>query len=159
MITIVTGKINEGKTTTLKSHYLKHKQGDGFISEKKMIDQKVYSFTSVRLSTQEFKLLMMHEHFYSDDFLSVGKIGPYYINLVTLDWIEKIIDQIIALKTEPIYLDEIGNLEIKGYGYHRIFRKMIDSKLDLVISAREDLVKTIIETYELKDVKLLKVNP
>ncbi len=159
MITIVTGKINEGKTTALITHYHKHKKGDGFISEKKMVNQKVHSYTSIKLSTKEFKLFMLHEYYYSENFSNAGKIGPYFINLFTLDWIEKSIDQMIALKIEPIYLDEIGVLEIKGYGFHHIFRKMIDSKLDLIISAREDLVNTIIETFKLKDVKLLKVNP
>ncbi|MBN2300415.1 MAG: hypothetical protein JXC31_04410 [Acholeplasmataceae bacterium] len=157
MITIVTGKINEGKTTTLKAHYHEHKKGDGFISEKKMADQKVHSYTSIRLSTQEHKLLMLHEYYYSESFASAGKIGPYFINLFTLDWIEKSISKMIEERIEPIYLDEIGILEIKGYGYDRILRKMIDSKLDLIISAREDLFQSIIQTYELKDVKYLKV--
>ncbi len=157
MIIIVTGKMNEGKTTTLKQHYLKNKKGDGFISEKKMVEQRVHSFTSVKLSTQEQKLLMLHEFFYSENFVSAGKIGPYFINLFTLDWIEKSISKMIEAHIEPIYLDEIGVLELKGYGYDRILRKMIESGLDLIISVREDLVASVIENYELKDVTYLSV--
>lgn len=159
MITIVTGKMNEGKTTALKKLYHDQKKGDGFISEKRMADQRVHSFTSVRLSSQEQKVLMLHEYFYSESFVSAGKIGPYFINLFTMDWIEKSILKMIENHIEPIYLDEIGVLELRGYGYDRIFRKMVDSGLDLFISVREDLVSQVIDTYELKDVKILKVNP
>ncbi|MBU1141533.1 MAG: nucleoside-triphosphatase [Firmicutes bacterium] len=158
MITIVTGKINEGKTTTLTEYFIEHHAGDGFISIKKMIGTKVHSFISTRLTTREQKTLLVHELYYANSFASKGKIGPYYINLLTLDWICKSIEKMIQEKIEPIYLDEIGLLELKGHGYYHILRKMVESNLDLIISAREDLVERIIRTFRLKDVHIVKVN-
>ena len=49
MITIVTGKINEGKTTLLKQIYDDRKQGDGFVSIKKMDGTRVQSFIATKL--------------------------------------------------------------------------------------------------------------
>ncbi|MBU1093714.1 MAG: hypothetical protein KKH01_04550 [Firmicutes bacterium] len=157
MITIVTGKINEGKTTKLKALYHEHKIGDGFASIKKMDGSNVHSFTAIRLATQEQKLLLLHENYFSESFIIAGKVGPYFINLFTLSWVEKSIERIIEEKIEPIYLDEIGVFELRGYGYDQIFRKMIDSKLDLVITTRIDHLDEVIKHYELKDVKVINV--
>jgi len=154
---IFTGKINEGKTTALKIHYEKNQLGDGFISVKKMINDRVHSYISTRLSTKEEKVILVHEQFFSKDFLVAGKIGPYIINLLTLETIEKSIMKMIASQVEPIYLDEIGVLELKGYGYDYIFRKMIQSKLAFIISVREDLVDEVISKYQLKDVQTIHI--
>ena len=154
---IFTGKINEGKTTALKNHYEKNQLGDGFISVKKMINDRVHSYISTRLSTKEEKVILVHEQFFSKDFLVAGKIGPYIINLLTLETIEKSIMKMIASQVDPIYLDEIGVLELKGYGYDYIFRKMIHSKLSFIISVREDLVDEVISKYQLKDVQTIHI--
>jgi nucleoside-triphosphatase THEP1 len=154
---IYTGKINEGKTTALKNHYEKNRLGDGFISVKKMIHDRVHSYISIRLSTNEEKVILVHEQFFSRDFLVAGKIGPYIINLLTLQSIEKSIKKMIANQEEPIYLDEIGVLELKGYGYDYIFKKMVSSKLSFIISVREDLVDEVISKYQLKDVEIIHV--
>jgi nucleoside-triphosphatase len=158
MITIVTGKINEGKTTKLKLMYHEDKKGDGFIAIKKMDGTNVHSFLATKLSTKEQKVLMLHKNHYSESFISAGKIGPYLINLFTLSWVEKSIEKMIKKKVEPIYLDEIGVLELDGYGYDRILRKLIESNLDLVITIRSDLVEKIKEHYHLKDVKVIRVS-
>ncbi len=154
---IFTGKINEGKTSALRDHYEKNQLGDGFISVKKMIGDRVHSYISTRLSTKEEKVILVHEQFFSKDFLVAGKIGPYIINLLTLESIEKSIIKMISSKVEPIYLDEIGVLELKGYGYDYIFRKMIQSKLSFIISVREDLADEVISKYQLKDIEVIHI--
>lgn len=154
---IFVGKVNDGKTTALKNHYEKNLEGDGFISIKKMINDRVHSYISTRLSTKEEKVILVHEQFFSKDFLVAGKIGPFIINLLTLESIEKSIIKMISSHVYPIYLDEIGVLEIKGYGYDYIFRKMIQSKLPYIISVREDLIDEVISKYQLKDVEVIHI--
>ena len=158
MITIVTGKINEGKSTLLKQLYHDHKKGDGFVSVKRMDGPKVHSFTATRLSTLEQKVLLLHEYYYSESFVSAGKMGPYFINLFTLSWIEKSIEQMIEDKVEPIFLDEVGMFEIRGYGYDRILRKMIDSHLDIIFTTRTEFLEQVKAHYNLKDVKVISVS-
>jgi nucleoside-triphosphatase THEP1 len=158
MITIVTGKINEGKTTALKLMYHEDKKGDGFIAIKKMDGTNVHSFLATKLSTKEQKVLMLHKNYYSESFISAGKIGPYLINLFTLSWVETSIEKMIKKKVEPIYLDEVGMLELDGYGYDLILRKIIESNLDLIITTRSDLLEKVKEHYNLKDVKVIEVS-
>lgn len=158
MITIVTGKINEGKTTALKRLFHENKKGDGFIAVKKMDGQKVHSFVATRLKTQEQKLLLLHKDYYLESFISAGKIGPYLINLFTLSWVEKALEKMIEERVEPIYLDEIGMFELKGYGYDRILKKLIESKLDLIITVRSDILEQVKTHYNLTDVKVMIVS-
>ena len=157
MITIVTGKQNEGKTTLLEKIYQENKKGDGFVSVKKMDGPRVHSFTATKLSSMEQKVLLLHEHFYMDSFVNAGKMGPYYINLLTITWIEKSIIKMIEEKIEPIYLDEVGMFEIRGYGYDRILKKMIESDLDIIFTARTEFLEQIKAHYNLKNVKVIQV--
>ena len=53
MIKIVTGKINQLKTTRLIKHYQENLLGDGYASIKYMNQQKVDHYELFRLSTKE----------------------------------------------------------------------------------------------------------
>jgi len=154
---IYSAKMNGGKTEALKKHYSENQLGDGFISTKLMINDRVHSYISTRLSTNEEKVILVHEQFFNKDFLVAGKIGPFIINLLTLQSIEKSIMKMIAAEVEPIYLDGIGVLELKGYGYDYIFRKIVNSKLRYIISVRDDMVEEVISKYQLKDIEVINI--
>jgi nucleoside-triphosphatase THEP1 len=64
--------------------------------------------------------------------------------------LESIIDELIAQRISPIYLDEVGVLEINGGGYHNILKKLLSSGLDLVITVRDDLVKPVASHFDIK---------
>ncbi|MCX5774856.1 MAG: hypothetical protein NTV44_00535, partial [Firmicutes bacterium] len=86
-----------------------------------------------------------------------GRIGPYHMNLDRLDEIENAVDHMIGQGIQPIYLDEIGRLELSGKGYDRILRKLLASSLDIVLAVREDLVPAIIEHYQIKSYSIIPV--
>jgi len=156
MIKIVTGKINSQKTTRMMDLFLKDRQGDGFISLKVMSDQKVYGYHAMKLSSREKRLLLVHKDFYLSEFFAIEKIGPYLIHPEVKKWIEQDIEKMIQKKVQPIYLDEIGALELGGLGFDSIFKKMVSSNLNLIIVVREDMIDLVVKHYQLKDVTILK---
>jgi nucleoside-triphosphatase THEP1 len=156
MITIVAGKFNDHKTTHLIDLYLGNHQGDGFVQTKMMAENKIYGYNAMNLKTSEKRMIMIHREFYSDDFPVTEKIGPYLLHPSVKAWVEKGILQMIHDEVSPIYLDEIGVLELNGFGYDSILKKMVESGLDLVLAVREDLVDQVILKYGLKDVKIIK---
>lgn len=156
MIKIVTGKINSKKTTRMMDLYLQDHQGDGFISLKTMSEQKVYGYHALKLSSREKRLLMVHKDFYLNEFFCIEKIGPYLIHPSVKQWVEQEIGKMIQKKVQPIYLDEIGALELSGMGFDDIFKKMVLSGLDLVIVVREDMIDQVVNHYQLKDVTIIK---
>ena len=155
MITIVTGNINDNKTTKMIELFKSSKKGDGFVSLKTMIEHKVHSYDAMKLQTGEKKQLAMHRDFFQNEFEVGAMIGPYLFNQKTIKWIEKELDIMIENRVEPLYFDEIGMLELGGSGFHFIFKKMIESNLDLMVVIRRDLIDKIIQVYHLKNIEII----
>ena len=144
MVRIVTGKIDSLKTTRMRERYLRDRKGDGFIAIKRMIKDKVHSYEAVRLSTGERLPLIVRDEFVYTTFPVSCQIGPYLFNQETIDRITQSIGEMIRQKIEPLYLDEIGVLELEGKCFDHIFKKMVASGLDLVVSVREDLIEAFL---------------
>lgn len=157
MIHIVTGKMNSGKSTTLGNIYRELKKGDGFISVKSMHYDKVYGYETMRLSNNESYPLVIREEFAHKNIKVVCQIGPYLFLEDTLQIVEDQIDQMIQNKVSPIFLDEIGQLELYDKCFDSIFRKMVESNLELYITVREDLVQNVIDKYQLQEVDLITI--
>jgi len=157
MIHIVTGKMNAGKSTTLGSLYNQIQKGDGFISVKCMHYDKVHGYEIMQLSNKAFYPLVIRDEFSHQNMEIACQIGPYLFLKDTLTRIEKDIKTMIENKVSPIFLDEIGQLELYDQCFNSIFSKMVKSNLELYITVREDLVDKIIEKYKLQQVDIITV--
>lgn len=155
MVNIVTGKINSGKTTRMLAHYLKNQAGDGFLCLKTMNRGNVEKYDAYWLSKDLEKPLILHESISSKDDRFRTKVGPYCFIDETMIWIESAIQKMIDEGVSPIYLDEIGLLELQDDGFAEILRKMLDSSLDIIISVRSELVSSVIDHFQMKDVTIM----
>jgi len=155
MVKIVTGKINSSKTTKALHIYNYSKLGDGFLSIKNMENDLVLSYDAQRLSTHEKRRLIVHQKHSKESFTSYQSLGPYLFNLDTICWIETCVDQFIFNQTSPIYLDEIGLLELQGNGFDSILRKLLSTNIDLILVIREDLIEKVISHYEIKAYEII----
>lgn len=158
MVTIISGKVNSGKTSYLLQHYQQYREGDGFISRKILNGQKVFGFKSLRLSTKEEKPWMIDDAFYQGEFMNAGRVGPYWIDLNRLSEIEKSIERMIRKGVQPIYLDEVGRLELSGQGYDAMLKKLFLTHLNIIIAVRDDLTKLVIDRYQLKNYSIIEVH-
>jgi len=156
MINIITGKINSGKSTTMSKIYDENKLGDGYISVKRMTHDKVHGYDIVRLSDKTSQLLVIREEFYNNIDDIACEIGPYLFLESTLKSIEESIENMIENNVSPIYLDEIGQLELYDQCFDKIFRKIIQSNTDCYVTVREDLVEKVIEKYQIKDYNIIQ---
>ena len=157
MIHIVTGKMNSGKSTVLGSIYQKNQDGDGFISVKRMHYDKVHGYEIMKLSNKEFHPLVIREEFSHQKMNVACQIGPYLFLEDTLQYVEQEIEDMIQNETSPIYLDEIGQLELYDQCFDSIFRKMVESDLEIYVTVREDLVDKVVEKYQIKDLDISNV--
>ncbi len=156
MVRIVIGKINSFKTTKMIDLYETEKRGDGFVSVKRMLGDKVHSYDALRLSSKAENLFIIRDEFNETNEEIACQIGPYQMLKDTLDSVEQAITGMIEKNIEPIYLDEIGLLELEGSGFSEILRKMIASGLDLVISVRTDLLQKIVKKYKIKEYAIIE---
>lgn len=147
MIKIITGKINSGKTTKMIEIYDQNHVGDGFVSLKFMNQDKVDHYEVMKLSTKKKKVLMIHH----DSPLFVEPkdtvIGPYHLQDEAILWVQQEIKQMIRSGITPLYLDELGLLELDNKGFHQSVIDMISSHLDIVFVVRSYLLDEIIKKY------------
>lgn len=155
MIHFVTGKINSGKTTRLVELYERNQSGDGFIAFKVMRGNLVERYDARQLSSHETFPYVIRDQFDSGTKPIRCQIGPYRFYEEAIRHIELEVRRMIEYSIEPIYLDEIGMLEIQKQGFYAIFQEMVDSNLDCVVSARHDLIEQIVETFHIKQYKIL----
>ncbi len=158
MINIVTGRINSSKTTKIKEIYDTKKQGDGFISIKKMNGHLVHSYTALRLATNAKSLLVIRDLYRDDNFKKCCQIGPYLFNDETVKMIEKTFDGLIKDKTSPLFLDEIGLLELDDQCFHQLFKKLLSSKLEIYVTIRKDLLEKVLKKYKIIEYNLIDVD-
>ena len=154
-VTIVTGKINSHKTTRFIAYHQKH-GGDGYASIKHMKDKNVLFYTFMKLSTKETMKSIVHTKNDTTRFNVYESMGPYIFDEEALKIVERDVLNMAKHGVNPIYLDEIGLLELnKKYFYHTI-KKLQKYPIDLVLTVRAHLVDDIIKLFNFKDVTLIK---
>ena len=155
MVHIVTGKINSGKTGKLAAICQFERRGDGFVSVKEMADGISVRYLAMRLSTMEERPLLAREGYFPQGFDPVQEIGPYRMSQTTLRWIETEIGKMLETGVEPIYLDEIGPLELEGGGFAPILARCLERGTELYLSVRRDFVEAVLGRFGILDYDLM----
>ncbi|MFA5419666.1 MAG: nucleoside-triphosphatase [Bacteroidales bacterium] len=155
MVNIVTGKINSGKTNKLASMYQFSNEGDGFIAVKIMENGIVTEYRAMRLSTMEERPFIFRDSHVPENFDFCCRIGNFLVSREGLEWIETESLKMVNNRVSPIYLDEIGWLELQDECFHPLFTQLLSSKLELYISVRNELVEKVLTKYHITDYRLM----
>lgn len=154
MVHFISGKMNDGKTTSLISTYRESGVGEGFALIKVMKDSKVHSYIARKLSSDEERLFIIRDSWLAEDFDQVCKIGPYCFSKSTLRWIESTIKEAVREGVSPIYLDEVGVLELQGEGYSDLIKFLVKERIDLYLTIRDDLLKKVMTYFDIVDYEM-----
>ncbi len=153
MVNIVTGKINSGKTTFCLTNYLDHGEGDGIISLKTMKESSVLHYTALHLKTQKEVLLI--DKFPKEEV--IYQIGPYSMLTSGYQFVKEQIGSMIDNHVSPIYLDEIGMLELEGLGFSNLLKVLLTLDIDIYITVRSDLVEPVIKYFSIQKYHIIHV--
>ncbi|QUH31685.1 nucleoside-triphosphatase [Vallitalea guaymasensis] len=149
MINVITGPINSGKTSKMIKSYERIQKGDGFVSIKNMERDKVHSYEIMQLSNRKKQLFILREDYLTKDWCESYKMGHYSFSTPVLEHIENTIRELIKSRVTPIYLDEIGRLELQNKCFHKILVELLNSECELYITVREDFLDDLINKYNL----------
>mgnify|MGYP000282667603 FL=1 len=94
----------------------------------------VHSYDIVRLSNNDAQLLVIREDFYNGFEKVACKVGPYLFLEKSLTYVENEILKMIKNNVSPIYLDEIGQLELYDQCFNKVFNQIVQSKADCFIT-------------------------
>jgi len=152
MIYIISGKQNVGKTTYIKTLY-EQLGGDGFITEKIVEDLEFKGYNLKRLRTNETHLFIVENNECTDNNVLKNKRFSFYKNCFELA--ENWIDEIINENTSPIYIDEVGKLELNDKGFINILDKLVKLDLSFYVAVRDENVDAFIKAFKVKNYKII----
>ena len=161
MIYIINGTVDEGKTGKMISIYRQVRRGDGFISQKKFAGKNSGDFIGyeiVRLSTGERKELARKTEHLPVRWDEVFRCGPYHFSKSGVDFAGDIIDDIISQGIAPIFIDEIGPLEIAGKGFAPLLKKALKTGKDIYLTVRNHCVEEVVKTFNIRGHRMIPVN-
>jgi len=158
MIYIITGGIDEGKTRKIEAIYREMKKGDGWVSRKIFLNEEFVGYEIVKLSTGE-KLPLAYKKGYGPSVWDeIYTIGPFSFSKRAFEFAGKIIDEIIKKKINPVFIDEIGPLELQGKGFCPLLERILKTQKDVYIVVRTHCVEDVIKRFNIQGYKILTIS-
>jgi nucleoside-triphosphatase THEP1 len=120
-----------------------------------MKDSLVYGYNLQRLSSGKEISFVIRDIFWDEKKSVLYKLGPYCFYEDAFLYLENIIDNFIKNNVNPVYLDEIGILELNSQGFDRILKKLVKAKIDLCLVVRSDLIDKVCERYGFDEFEII----
>ena len=147
MITLVTGAIDSGKTRYLKKLYEKDEKGDGILSLKHYEDGLLLGYDLFHLKSREQKAFIRLKTQLPENWKEKFDIGKYSFSEEGFIFAEEVLNNI---ETGPVYIDEIGPLEIwEKKGFYKILKELIKKDRDQFITLRPSLIDDFHKEFKL----------
>jgi len=147
MITIVTGDIDSGKTRYLKELYEKDGKGDGILSLKCYKEGRFLGYDLFHLKSGEQTAFIRLKTDLPKDWKEQNEIGRFSFSEQGFILAEKVLSKI---ETGPIYIDEIGPIEIwYKKGFYKRLRELVKNHDDLFLTLRGSLINDFHDEFEL----------
>ena len=157
MINIICGKKNRGKTAKIESIYAEEKQGDGFITRKIFRGPTFCGYKITRLSTGESMAQSLKSELFPSGEVPLYTRGPFAFFREGFAFADQIINEIILNRTSPVFIDEIGPLELQGKGHHECFKKIIQTERTIYFTVRDWCLDEVISFYSMRKYSIIRV--
>ncbi|MCD6132310.1 MAG: hypothetical protein J7J61_09435 [Candidatus Hydrothermae bacterium] len=157
MVFFIIGRVNSGKSTKLLGLYKRKKCGDGFILKKVHVKQKLWGYRIRRLSTEEEEDFATWRDNIPKKWHEAFVYGPFSFSKKGIEFADKIVDEIISKGIEPVFIDEIGPLEVEEKGLYAVIKKVLSLDKTVYITVREDVFAEAVEKFGIKEYKVLKL--
>ncbi len=156
MVNIITGNVNQGKTRYMRSLYEKI-GGDGFICVKVFDKNNFQGYDLVRLTTGESTPFARKNDAIPGNWDEMYRVGIFSFSGHAFTIADIIIAEIIKGGTVPIFIDEIGPLEIvKQKGFYELLKRVLKLKQEVYISIRNELVNELIKDFKINEPRIIR---
>lgn len=163
MIHLITGAVNQGKSTRLLSIYRSLQRGDGFYNHKIYHQGNFVGQEIVHLVTGESRLLSFRNGFiphgksfipdgsclFPDDWDEECRYDAFRFSREGLNFGREIIRNALERQLEPIFIDEIGPLELAGKGFYEILKTFIAASTDIYLVVRINCLPEVIDKFSI----------
>jgi nucleoside-triphosphatase THEP1 len=146
----VTGEVNSGKTARLLSIYRKLGCGDGFINAKIYRGGRFVGQRIIRLSTGESAIFSTISEFIPPDWDEVYKFGNFSFSGKGQAFARNVVYSVIERGIEPVFVDEIGPLELQKKGFYDIMSVLLGTKSEIYAVIRKSCVDSVLKEFDIK---------
>lgn len=157
MVTIITGKIDSGKTTRLLSIFHTLKSGDGFALKKVYADGIPIGQNIHWLSMREYKPFSIKRGYLPEIWDEAYSLGPYSFSANGLAYAGSIIIHALKHNAQPLYIDEIGPLELENKGFAQLLNLALECHKDIYITVRDNCLDAVAKKFNIGCFRLLNV--
>ena len=158
MVYIITGDIDQGKTSLAYSIFKSNKQGTGFLSLKMYTNNKFIGYQIFDLVENVRQPLAYIKTAVPDDLAIEFEFSGFAFTRPGFEMASNIVNRAIEENKSPIFIDEIGPIELfQKRGFYHLFEKLLRSESDIIVVVRNFLLQQLIETYNIKNYKQIKV--
>lgn len=164
MVYFVSGAIDSGKTTRIRDIYSEIDKGCGFISRKLMADGKLVGYDIVDLvGGGTHPLARIKEVFFSSETTAnVFSFGKFSFLADGFSFGEELIRCNLRNRAEdadpyPIFIDEIGRLEVSGRGFSTLFREILSLPCDIYAGVRSAFIRDVADFFAISDFQTIPV--
>lgn len=154
MVNIVTGPINSGKTTKMIGIH-NDIGGDGIVSKKLMDVCDVIGFNLIRLTTGEEVPFIRRTDRKIVGWNECCRLGPYTVSAEAVSWAVDFIRMYIRKEEGPVYLDEIGALEINDKCFHDVLKEILESGAETYITVRDGNLEVVKEKFGITGARII----
>jgi len=149
MVHIITGEINSGKTSRLLTLYKKINCGDGFLCRKNYIENHYAGQMLVRLTTGESTCFSFKQNFIPPGWDEVYTLEDYSFSRAGILFAQKVAVEIVQRNIQPVFIDEIGPLELMERGFHEIFEQFLYLETNIYLVIRSSCLVEVINKYHI----------
>ena len=147
MVKIIKGEVNSGKSTKFLRLYKASNSGAGLYSEKWLDDAgSVIGYDLVLLPAgKKLPFIFLHESIPPEDADNYYIQGKFAFLKETFKIAEQYILEYAA--DTPVWIDEIGGLELNGWGYDGLLKTLLAANRDVTFTVRYNLFEKIVAKY------------
>jgi nucleoside-triphosphatase THEP1 len=157
LITIITGEINSGKTNKMRDLYSKTQSGDGFLCMKTIKNNIHMGYDLVPISQNNSMPFIRKKQFLKKSDKIIFHIGDYYFFEKAFYEAEEIIIRLLKEKIDPIYIDELGLLELQKKCFYNSIVKILKHNIPLILCVRKSCLQSIINLFNFSKYKIIEV--
>lgn len=158
MVTIITGEKNTGKTRFLEHWYDLDSKGTGFCSCKVLSGSgELCGYDLLFLpGKKRFPFIRLAVPADCHDPEKIVK-GRFAFSLPAIEAARHHIETACPSASAPIWIDEIGALELSGDGFDTLFRHILRHYKDIRVIFRKNIVNELIERYSLECYRIISL--
>ncbi|MGE5373042.1 MAG: nucleoside-triphosphatase [Solirubrobacterales bacterium] len=152
---IITGRVRAGKTTLLRALHQAWQVGDGLYNERTLPMEAGQAL--IRMKTGERKLFACKQGAEPADWVPAAYFGDTSFSKDGLEFAAGGLDEVVFNGSGPIWVDEIGPLELQGDGLCKPFQAVLESGRDVIVVIREGCLNEVKDRFQIEMPVIIRV--